>query len=421
MICGVRDMEKIGIMGGTFNPIHLSHIMIAGQAMEHLGLDKVLFMPSKLPAHKDNDELVSETDRNTMVKAAIKGYPGFEFSDYEMKRDGFTYTADTMEYLTHDNPDVRYYFILGGDSLAQFEKWHRPDRILERCALVCAPRVSDAVGLKGSNEEFIKIAKGLVKKFSRKKDDGTDFIPEIHFIPAPIVNISSSDVRNHIKCGMSITGMVCPEVNEYIKKNGLYTDAFFESIKEDLQKILKPKRYQHVLNVAEMAFKLALCHGMDPVKAYTAGLLHDCAKHFTDEEILKEAEKYGIVPEAAELKTPANLLHSKVGSFIAAEKYYIEEQEILDAIYYHTTGRPDMTTLEKIIYIADILEPGRDMDYKPSLDILRSMATYDLDMVIYNVLENVVPYLLDKCKDSICTLTLDTYEYYKNLMADKMN
>ena len=308
-------MEKIGIMGGTFNPIHLSHIMIAGRALEYLKLDKILFMPSKLPAHKDNDELVSEKDRNAMVKMAIKDYPGFEFSDYEMKRDGYTYTADTIEHLTHENPDVRYYFILGGDSLAQFEKWHKPEYILEHCALVCAPRISDAVGLKGNNEEFIKIAKHLVEKFTRKRDNGSVFVPEIHFIPGPLVSISSSDVRNHIKCGMSITGMVPAGVDGYIAENGLYTDAFFESIKQDLQKTLTPKRYKHVINVAETAFKLALSYGVDPVKAYTAGLLHDCAKFYSDEEILKEAEKYGIVPEPAELATPCNLLHSKVGSF----------------------------------------------------------------------------------------------------------
>jgi nicotinate-nucleotide adenylyltransferase len=412
-------MEKIGIMGGTFNPIHLSHIMIAGRALEYLKLDKILFMPSKLPAHKDNDELVSEKDRNAMVKMAIKDYQGFEFSDYEMKRDGYTYTADTIEHLTHENPDVRYYFILGGDSLAQFEKWHRPEYILENCALVCAPRISDAVGLKGNNEEFINIAKHLVDKFSKKKADGSLFIPEIHFIPGPLVSISSSDVRNHIKCGMSITGMVPAGVDGYIAENGLYTDAFFESIKQDLQKTLTPKRYKHVINVAETAFKLALSYGVDPVKAYTAGLLHDCAKFYSDEEILKEAEKYGIVPEPAELATPCNLLHSKVGSFIAAEKYCIEERDILDAIYYHTTGRPGMSILEEIIYAADILEPGRDMAYTPSLDILRSEASYDLDMVVYQLLENVVPYLKEKCKDSICTMTLDTYEYYKKLISDR--
>ena len=412
-------MEKIGIMGGTFNPIHLSHIMIAGRALEYLKLDKILFMPSKLPAHKDNDELVSEKDRNAMVKMAIKDYPGFEFSDYEMKRDGYTYTADTIEHLTHENPDVRYYFILGGDSLAQFEKWHRPEYILEHCALVCAPRISDAVGLKGNNEEFIKIAKHLVEKFTRKRDNGSVFVPEIHFIPGPLVSISSSDVRNHIKCGMSIIGMVPAGVDGYIAENGLYTDAFFESIKQDLQKTLTPKRYKHVINVAETAFKLALSYGVDPVKAYTAGLLHDCAKFYSDEEILKEAEKYGIVPEPAELATPCNLLHSKVGSFIAAEKYCIEERDILDAIYYHTTGRPGMSILEEIIYAADILEPGRDMAYTPSLDILRSEASYDLDMVVYQLLENVVPYLKEKCKDSICTMTLDTYEYYKKLISDR--
>ena len=414
-------MEKIGIMGGTFNPIHLSHIMIAGRALEHLGLDKVLFMPSILPAHKDNDELVSETDRNNMIKEAIKGYPKFEFSDFEMHRDGYTYTADTLEHLTHENPDVRYYFILGGDSLATFEKWHRPESILERCALVCAPRICDAVGLTGHYDEATKIAAGLVEKFTRKREDGSLFIPEIHFLPASVVDISSSLIRNHVKCGLSITGMVHLKVEEYIRENGLYTDAFFESVKEELQKILTPKRYKHVLNVAELAFKMALCFGIDPLKAYKAGLLHDCAKGFSDEEIIAEAKKYGIEPDAVELKTPSNLLHSKVGSFIAAEKYDVDDKEVLDAIYYHTTGRPGMTKLEQIIYVADAIEPGRTIVFNPSLDILRSEASYDLDMVCYRLLNNIVPYRLEKCGDSLCTTTVDTYEYYKKLIESRKN
>ena len=122
-------MKRIGIMGGTFNPIHSVHLIMAQVAYHQFHLDKVLFMPSKHPPHKDNSVIISDEHRTRMIQLAIDGNSNFEFSDLELKREVTTYTSDTLTYLTEKNPDTEYYFIIGGDSLEQLENWHKPEVI----------------------------------------------------------------------------------------------------------------------------------------------------------------------------------------------------------------------------------------------------------------------------------------------------
>jgi len=409
-------MEKVGIMGGTFNPVHLSHLSIAARAYNQLKLDRVLFMPSKNPAYKSRKELADEKDRSEMIKLAIKDYPYFEFSDFELKREGNTYTADTLTMLKELNPDTEYYFILGGDSLDYFEKWNRPEVILKNCVIVCAPRPVDPSYCDGKlNFNEGKKAGFLRELFTEYENGKPVFVPRIIMLPPVLMDISSTIIRKTVKCGRNIGGFVTKEVSDYIEENNLYKTDFFENAKKVLKSVLKPKRYDHSLRVADCAFELALCLGYDPEKAYTAGLLHDCAKYLNDNEILEEAEKLGIEVSDVERRQALNLLHSKVGAYWVRDKYGIDDEEIFGAVYYHTTGRPDMNMLEKIIYLSDILEPGRDIPYTPSLDCIRAEATYDPDLACYHILENVVPYLLENYKDNVCMTTVDTYYYYKDL------
>ncbi|MBR4341686.1 MAG: nicotinate-nucleotide adenylyltransferase [Lachnospiraceae bacterium] len=429
-------MEKVGIMGGTFNPIHISHLMIAARAYDHFNLDKVIFLPSKQPPHKPLSEIASETDRCSMIKAAIKDYPFFELSEFELQREGTTYTAETLTLLKKQNPDTKYYFIIGGDSIDYFDSWNQPDVILENCVLLCAPRVSESRltnnsmngydSSSGQNEkneyleyDYEKIIEKLIKKYSRIKEDGTRFIPEIAMLPSPIVSVSSSRIREYVKCGLNISCMVPKGVEDYILSKGIYKDPFFEDIKAKQEKTLKPKRFKHVLDVAQTAYKLALAHGVDPIKAYTAGLLHDCAKYLNDKEILEEAEAYNIEIDEVERRNASNLLHSKVGAAWTRDKFGIEDEEIISSIYYHTTGKPQMSKLELIIYLADILEPGRNIEFDPTLDVLRTEASYDLELTIYHILDNVVPYILKNYKENVCTTTLDTYDYYKKVIKER--
>lgn len=401
-------MKKVGILGGTFNPVHHAHLTMAQAAMDQYKLDKVLFMPSKNPPHKDKSQIVSDEHRTRMIQLAIAGIPGVSFSDFELRREGTTYTSDTLSLLKEKHPDWDIYFIIGGDSLLTFEQWHKPEKILQYGTVLAAPRK----GIKYSETE--KLCKKLSRKLSGK----------LFPFRMKQQKISSRQIRKRVKKGEALTGL-CPEhVSRYIKLHGLYgSQPFFyppgclekQDIYNCLSSTLKPGRYYHTLGVADTAVLLASCHGYSSEeelrRAETAGLLHDCAKYFTEQEQISLCEKEGIGISPVERKNPA-LLHGKLGAFLAKTRYGIQDKEILSAIRYHTTGRPDMSVLEKIIYVADYMEPNRHMDCTPySLREVRKTCFQDLDRGVFMIMENTLHYLSQK-DNVIDEMTARAYEYY---------
>ncbi len=179
---------------------------------------------------------------------------------------------------------------------------------------------------------------------------------------------------------------------------------------DKLKHKLSSKRYEHTLGVQYTAANLAMIHGQNIYKAQIAGLLHDCAKHYSDEDFILLCNQYNISITQVEERNPF-LLHAKLGAYIANTKYGVDDREILDAITYHTTGRPNMTELEKIVCIADYIEPNRKII--PNLDLVRKIAFEDLDKAMIKVFENVISYINSKNRE-LDNLTLEAYEYYKN-------
>lgn len=185
----------------------------------------------------------------------------------------------------------------------------------------------------------------------------------------------------------------------------------FLHIEKKLQNVLKKKRYAHTLGVRYTAAALAMRHGCSIEQAQIAGLLHDCAKGYSDGELLTLASQYNLEISKAERKAPY-LLHAKVGAYLAEHEYGVQEEEILNAIRFHTTGRPHMTMLEKIIFIADYIEPNRRM--LDGLPQCRTLAFENLDMAMYQILENTLAYL--RGRDGLTTIdetTQSAYEYYR--------
>ena len=183
-------------------------------------------------------------------------------------------------------------------------------------------------------------------------------------------------------------------------------------IRKDLAEKLKKERFEHTIGVMYTAASLAMCYGADIQKALTAGLLHDCGKYCSAKEQIKLCRKYDIQLTESELEMPA-LVHAKLGAYLARHKYKVKDQEILDAITWHTTGRPGMTLLEKIIYIADYIEPNRNK--APKLPMLRKLAFEDLDQCLFIILENTIEFLQGTSL-AIDELTLETYEYYRTML-----
>ncbi len=199
--------KKIGIMGGSFNPIHFGHLLLAETAYEEYNLDKVLVMPTKSPAYKDINKFISDTDRVNMVKLAIKSNSHLELSDLEFLREGNTYTIDTINILRQSDPDSEYYFIMGADSLFHFESWREPQGILDQVTILVAGRYNK------SSEDIDSQIDYLINKY----DTG-----DIKFLNSPHLDISSFSIRKRISDRSSIKYLVPEEVEEYIYNNKLY-------------------------------------------------------------------------------------------------------------------------------------------------------------------------------------------------------
>ncbi|MBR4980946.1 MAG: bis(5'-nucleosyl)-tetraphosphatase (symmetrical) YqeK [Lachnospiraceae bacterium] len=186
-------------------------------------------------------------------------------------------------------------------------------------------------------------------------------------------------------------------------------------IRKQLIKALDSKRYEHTQGVAYTSAALAMRYGEDIRKAELAGLLHDCAKCLDNEKKINICKKNDISISDAEQRNPF-LLHAKVGGHLAKTKYKIDDEDIINAILYHTTGRPGMSLLEKIVYIADYIEPGRD--HEPNLDEVRSLSFQDLDEALLRILEDILVHLKESSKE-IDPMTQMTYEFYKRKQSEE--
>ena len=201
------EKRRIGIIGGTFNPIHLAHTEMAKVCLRQQDLDKILFMPSKNPPHKKDKSILPENERAVMVKLAVSEYDKFVFSDFELQRKGTTYTADTLRLLQEENPDDNYYFIMGADSLLYLDKWYRPQEILKRAVIL-------AIGRDGSTPDELKEKrKELIKQYDKA---------DIRFVHMRQMDISSSMIREGIAHGENMEKYLDKEVWNYINENGLY-------------------------------------------------------------------------------------------------------------------------------------------------------------------------------------------------------
>lgn len=184
-----------------------------------------------------------------------------------------------------------------------------------------------------------------------------------------------------------------------------------KKIRKSMEKALDSKRYEHTVGVEYTAAALAMRYGVSVMDARLAGLLHDCAKCLSDDKRLTICEKHNISVSEYERKNPS-LLHAKVGSFLAEEEYGVTDSDVLNAILNHTTGRPAMSLFEKIIFIADYIEPGRDK--ATNLDEIRQLAFVDLDAALLRILEDTLKYL-EGSAEEVDPMTRKTYEYYCGL------
>ena len=375
---------RIGIYGGSFDPVHTGHIALVRDALASGFVDCVIFVPSV----RNNFKLYSMTlpapYRYYMTKAVCDEFKdsgkqdNVYVCDVEFGIKGISYTSVTLELMTEPafmtefliNEGVKkkkaagpheYFWIMGSDTLGTFETWYKPEEILKHATLLAAERPGDDVDIEKAAGSIRKNLGGRVETF---KLDGID--------------CSSSGI---LKTGDF--SQVPGAARDLIAKHALYTERtklagvsdnakqrFFDAAVW-MYPYLGEKRLLHTLNVGYLSAELAVRFGADPDKALLGGALHDCAKELDIDKQRELAREY-----SENLFTDKKLLHSPAGAVFARDGFGEQDRETLDAICYHTTGRGNMSVLEKIVYLADKIEPARTyMDLSP----IRKAAETDLD------------------------------------------
>lgn len=202
----MKAMKKVGILGGTFNPVHIGHLILAETAYETFGLDYVLLMPNGNPPHKEINTEDGGIHRMNMLRLAVEDNPHLQLSSFELDKKGVKYTYRTLELLKEQHPDTKYYFILGADSLFDLKKWQKPDSICKNVTLLAAVR--DELG-----KERVKQQIALLKQ---------ELQAEIYLMDTPNLSFSSHNIRERIKNGKTVTYYIPKAVEEYIHDNNLY-------------------------------------------------------------------------------------------------------------------------------------------------------------------------------------------------------
>lgn len=340
-------IKKIGIYGGTFNPPHYGHIHAAEAFIEACALDMLIVMPALLPPHKQlqNDSPYARLEMARLAFSNSKYYPDrITVSNFEIASNQISYTYKTLEHFASDDNEL--YFLCGTDMFLSLGNWMNPSRIFELATIVLARREDE----QSDDLKIVDAKKAYADRYNSR-------ILEINYTPFPM---SSTRIREAIEHHESIFGMLPENVIRYISFNNMYTCTHV--LEEIIGDYLDSSRLKHTLSVAKECKKLAKMFDMseyDSNRLYIAGLLHDITKCMSYEEHLYMAQKYRIRFIDADLQSP-QILHQFTGAKFAQERFpEYTDFEICSAISCHTTGRRVMSLMDKLLFLADFIEPER--------------------------------------------------------------
>lgn len=341
-------MQRIGIFGGAFDPIHLGHTRVMRNVLDKSRVDEILIVPNGVPPYRT--PTVDMSHLRSMVAIAVEGMPKVSIVEQAMLR-GTKNTLDVVRAIIRRHPGAFFTYIIGADKLAGLLHWAGTPQLFAACDLLVYPRA----GYNGQELTQFAAAQGY----------------RAQLLPVPPVNTSSSLVRAQIGLLSDAEDMIFPQVARYIALKGLYKPAYEQQVCSQMNQ----RRFEHTLGVRNLAVDLALQHGASMQQAAVASVLHDVAKCMKLGQLQAIARKYGLTDDPQVLRSNA-LLHGKVGAVLASAKYGVHNPDVLNAIRYHTTGRTNMSPVELCVFVADAAEPGRS-DY-PGLSEIRAMMWHDL-------------------------------------------
>ena len=363
---------KLGILGGSFAPVHNGHIFLAEKALAALKLDRVVFIPAyRSPFKLDAEGMeITAKDRIDMLAASIIGDYRFAIDICEIRREGVSYTINTLEDIIERYlPDGKPALIIGDDLAADFLRWRDSGKILKLADIVIAHRVDSAV----INYPFANT-----------------------YIENEILDVSSHEIRRRIGEGGDWRQYVPSGAAAIINDRKLYgckgdsrpesaPDSVIQRVETAARETLSTERFLHSRNTALHAYDLCRRFGLDPMEGYLAGIGHDLAKQIDNKQMLKIVKTAGLDISALETDKP-NLLHGKAAAVLLRERFSINNEDVIEAVAIHTSGSENMGQLAKVIFIADKTEVSRNID-----PALRRMCREDtLDNILFAVLEKSI-------------------------------
>ena len=371
-------MERIGIFGGTFNPPHIGHIQAAQQAITALGLSRLLLIPDRIAPHKQLPEnSPTPEQRLDMLRIAAADCPQIQVSDIELCREGVSYTVETVTALKKLYPRAELVLLMGTDMFLSVDSWKNARKILKNTTL--------GVFCRGEKNEQTAIK----EKRSELQRQGA----KVELVKNDVIPISSTQMRRLLAFHCA-DAFLPAGVGDYIRENGLYDVSArwknlpMEELEQVVVSLLNPNRVAHVLGCRDTAVELAKRWGADVTDAARAGILHDITKALDGPLQLTLCEAYGKILSDFSRKYPKTL-HALTGSLVA-ERIFGENEAVVSAIRYHTTGKAGMNLLETIVYVADSMEPNRDF---PGVEKLRALAFTDLPSALKLGLEMTMEHL----------------------------
>lgn len=396
-------MKKMGLFGGTFDPIHKGHVSMALRLAQKMELDGVVLMPTFVPPHKIKENMASAEHRLAMCRLAAEEHPLLCVSDLELQRGGASFTVDTLTALSEQYPDTQWHLLVGADMFTTLRTWHRFADIAQMAVLCTIAR-------EGTDTER------LTEYAAALQADGIDCFVDV----SPVEPYSSTQVRERIAAGETVADLVGEKVDAYIRANGLYrqadgmqTQTADEQFIAIIRSRLSDYRFHHSLCVAQEAKRLAERYGADADKAYTAGILHDIMKDTPKEAQQQIFADYTVALDDVE-KRSATLWHARSGEVFLRHVLGVTDEEILSAVRYHTTGRAGMSRLEQVLFTADFTSADRNY---PDVDVMREYADQSLEKAIRYGVEYTIRDLIEQGRP----VHPDTLAVYNEIVLSEGN
>lgn len=369
-------MKRTLIYGGSFNPPHLGHVEAFAAARGFLRPERSLIIPSHVPPHKSLAAGSPESDeRLALTKLAFAAFPEAEVSDMELRRQGVSYTALTLTELRERFPEENFFFLMGTDMFLTLESWYEYRTVLSLCTPVVLTREEGEEAAVRAHAGHLREAYGL----------------EALVLPRAPLPMSSTELRGLLQERRGRDKLPAAVYECIIQRRFYGARPELSWLRERSYAMLKPRRIPHVAGCEEMARSLALRWGEEADTAAEAAILHDITKKLTAAEQLRLCDEYGIMTDDAEREN-TELLHAKTGAALARSLFGVDDA-VFEAIFWHTTGRAGMSRLEKIIYLADAIEPTRDYE---GVEVLRECALRDLDETMIMSLQRTIDYVAQR-------------------------